>query len=63
MKKREMYHVGYRSPDDEPIPVTFYVSPEVWADPVGAPANRLADVLKPFLALAIEEHRKSEVAA
>jgi hypothetical protein len=58
MKRRETFHVGY-SPGrtDEPLPVTFYVSPELFEDADAVPADQLAELLKPYLALAIEQHR------
>lgn len=58
MKKRETFHIGYRpGRTDEPLPVTFYVSPELFEDADAVPADRLAELLKHDLAFAIEQHR------
>jgi hypothetical protein len=59
MKRRQMVHIGF-SPGTEAIPVTLYVSKEVWADAVSVPADYLAEILKPLLAEAIEIHRNAD---
>lgn len=49
---REAFHVGFR-PGATGLPVTFYVSPELFADRVAASDERLAELLLPDLVFAI----------
>jgi hypothetical protein len=49
--------LGHR--DHVPIPVTFYLSPEIFADEEAAPADYLADLMKGDLAYAINYFRKA----
>lgn len=53
---RQSLHIRH-SADEEPIPVTLYLSPEVLDDD-GISAGMLADILRRDIVYAIEDHRE-----
>lgn len=51
------FHVGFSPTSTQPLPITFYLSPEILADD-GYSEQDLAHLLRHALALAIKNHRQ-----